>query len=65
MYNIGIDLGGTNIATGLVDENGKIISKHSLPTDSKRNFDEITADMHHCGGAMHIKCTRSKFVPIQ
>ena len=45
MYNIGIDLGGTNIATGLADEKGKIISKHSLPTYSTRNFDEIISDM--------------------
>ena len=26
-YYIGIDLGGTNIAGGLVDENGKILKK--------------------------------------
>jgi len=45
MYNIGIDLGGTNIATGLVDEQGKIISKHSVPTNATRNFDEIISDM--------------------
>ena len=29
MYNIGIDLGGTNIAAGLVDENYNIIRKTS------------------------------------
>ena len=27
MYYLGVDLGGTNIFVGLVDENGKIISK--------------------------------------
>lgn len=27
-YYIGIDLGGTNIASGLVDENGKILKKY-------------------------------------
>ncbi|MFR7719897.1 MAG: ROK family protein [Hominilimicola sp.] len=32
MYNIGIDLGGTNIAAGIVDENGQILIKHSVPT---------------------------------
>ncbi len=31
MY-IGIDLGGTNIAAGVVDEAGKIIYKLSVPT---------------------------------
>lgn len=30
MY-IGIDLGGTNIAGGVVDESGKIIYKSSVP----------------------------------
>ena len=29
-YYIGIDLGGTNIASGLVDENGKILKKISV-----------------------------------
>ena len=29
MYNIGIDLGGTNIAAGIVDENGQILSSSS------------------------------------
>lgn len=44
MY-IGIDLGGTNIAAGLVDENGKILIKDSVPTNSERPTDEIVADM--------------------
>ena len=42
---IGIDLGGTNIAAGLVDENGKIIKKLSTPTLAERGFEEIAADM--------------------
>lgn len=45
MYTIGIDLGGTNIAAGLVDENHKIIRKHSVPTNAHRSADEITKDM--------------------
>ncbi len=44
MY-IGIDLGGTNIAVGLVDESGKIIAKDSTPTVSSRNYNEILKDM--------------------
>ena len=35
MY-IGIDLGGTNIAAGVVDETGRIIYKSSVPTISQR-----------------------------
>lgn len=45
MYNIGIDLGGTNIAVGLVDENGKIILKDSVPTLRERSYEEIIKDM--------------------
>ena len=45
MYTIGIDLGGTNIAAGLVDENYKIIRKISRPTAADRSADDITKDM--------------------
>lgn len=45
MYNIGVDLGGTNIAAGLVDENGRIVAKGSVPTNKERPTDEIVSDM--------------------
>ena len=45
MYYIGIDLGGTNIAVGLVDENGKILAKDSTPTLAEREYPEIVKDM--------------------
>ena len=46
MYYIGVDLGGTNIAAGIVDgETGKIIKKGSVPTNAKRQPDEIIKDM--------------------
>ena len=45
MYRIGIDLGGTNIAVGLVNENCEIVTKKSTPTLANRPSDEITADM--------------------
>ena len=44
MY-IGVDLGGTNIAVGIVDENGKIILKGEVPTGVGRAFEEIIRDM--------------------
>ena len=44
MY-IGIDLGGTNIAVGLVDENGRILKKESTPTIKSRAYTEIVKDM--------------------
>ena len=45
MYRIGIDLGGTNIAVGLVNEFCRIVTKKSTPTLASRPSDEITADM--------------------
>lgn len=45
MYYIGIDLGGTNISAGLVDENGIIICKESTPTINGRPYEDIIADM--------------------
>lgn len=45
MYTIGIDLGGTNIAAGLVDESYKIVRKASVETKAKREADEIVKDM--------------------
>ncbi|HEY8891439.1 MAG TPA: ROK family protein [Clostridium sp.] len=44
MY-IGIDLGGTNIAVGIVDENGTIKYEKSCETRSDRNSSEIIDDM--------------------
>lgn len=44
MY-IGIDLGGTNIAVGLVDEQGKMVRKDSVPTNASRHYAEIVKDM--------------------
>lgn len=32
MYYLGVDVGGTNIAVGIVDENNAIIAKASHPT---------------------------------
>lgn len=44
MY-IGIDLGGTNIAAGIVREDGKIVVQSSVPTLSQRPTYEIVKDM--------------------
>lgn len=45
MYRIGVDLGGTNIAAGIVNEEGKILSRSSIPTGAERPATEIVADM--------------------
>ena len=45
MYTIGVDLGGTNIAAGIVNEKHVITARASVPTKAGRDFDEIIADM--------------------
>lgn len=44
-YYIGIDLGGTNIVAGVVNENYEIISKAKTPTNRPRSAEEICKDM--------------------
>lgn len=44
-YYIGIDLGGTNIAAGVVTEEKYLMAKHSVPTLAWRSFEDIVADM--------------------
>lgn len=45
MNSIGIDLGGTNIAAGIVDTNGNILIKQSIPTQAARPCEEILSDI--------------------
>lgn len=45
MYYLGIDLGGTNICVGLVNESGKIIKKENTPTIVERGYEAIVKDM--------------------
>lgn len=42
---IGIDFGGTNIACGLVDEEGRLLVKRSCKTGAQRTTDEILDDL--------------------
>ena len=41
MYRIGIDLGGTNTAAGLVDEAGRILDRESVKTNLPTNIDRV------------------------
>ena len=45
MYRIGVDLGGTNIAVGVVDENMKIIGRGKVKTRCPRPAAEIFDDI--------------------
>lgn len=45
MYRIGIDLGGTNIAAGIVNEKFEILAQDSTPTLADRPNEEIVKDI--------------------
>ena len=45
MIRIGIDLGGTNIAVGAVDDGHAIVSRVSVPTLARRPAAEVVGDM--------------------
>ena len=48
MVYIGIDVGGTGIKIGVVDEQGQLIHQGETPTLVGRPYQEIIADMGHC-----------------
>ena len=45
MLYIGIDLGGTGIKAGVVDEGGNILLKDSCPTGAERGYGAVIQDM--------------------
>ena len=45
MYRIGIDLGGTNIAVGVVDDRHRFVAEASLPAGAHRPAEQVVADM--------------------
>ncbi|MBQ6066100.1 MAG: ROK family protein [Clostridia bacterium] len=48
MYRIGIDLGGTNIVAGIIDETNRIVAKASRKTNAPRAAEGIFDDMAAC-----------------
>ena len=49
MYFLGIDLGGTNIAAAVVDENYKIIGEAKVKTNCSRPAEQIADSMYEAG----------------
>lgn len=45
MIRIGVDLGGTSIKAGAVNEKGEILSKVSCPTRAERPYGEVLVDI--------------------
>lgn len=48
MYRIGVDLGGTNIAVGIVNENNEMTASAHTPTRAERGADAVIADICNC-----------------
>ena len=46
MYSIGVDVGGTGIKIGVVDESGNILYRGNCVTDVTGGFDKIISDIH-------------------
>lgn len=61
MYYLGIDLGGTNIAVGIVDENHKIVRKGSTPTLASREPEAIVQDM----GALCLRLLKEEGISVE
>ena len=47
MVYVGIDVGGTGLKAGVVDESGNILSKASCPTQVERGAEPVVNDMAH------------------
>ncbi len=56
MYRIGVDLGGTNIAVGAVNESLELVCKESTPTGAARPAEEIVADIARLCKSVAQKC---------
>ena len=46
MYYIGVDIGGTGVQAGVVDENGQILFRKECPTDILSGFEKIMEDIN-------------------
>ena len=44
-YTIGVDIGGTNIVVGIIDEDYKVVIKKSFKTNAPRSAEEICEDI--------------------
>jgi len=60
MYRIGIDLGGTNIAAGIVNEKFEIVAKDSVPTVVTEGADRVALDI----AALCKKITVENNIPM-
>lgn len=61
-YYIGIDIGGTNIACGIVDDSFKIVARSKVKTNAPRPYVEILADIK---SAVRLACSELGIQPSE
>ena len=61
MVYVGIDVGGTGLKAGVVDENGKMLSKVSCPTGVERGYGPVIKDM----ASLALKAIEESGVPME
>ena len=54
MYRIGIDLGGTNIAVGIVDGARRIVGAASAPTNAQEGPESVLDGITRCVGGVYF-----------
>lgn len=59
-YYIGIDIGGTNIACGIVDDNYEIVARSKVKTNAPRPYAEILEDIKN---AVRLACNELHISP--
>lgn len=59
-YRIGIDIGGTNIACGIVDDDCRIIARSKVKTNSPRPYSEILEDIKQ---SVRMACAEAGISP--
>lgn len=57
---VGIDVGGTNIKLGLIDNRGQTLAYHSVPTQVERGVDDAVARMGAGVGELLVKAGAQK-----
>ena len=60
MYYIGIDIGGTGIKAGVVNESGEVICKSSIPTEAGAEYTVLAKHIADLTLAAGTICTTSK-----
>ncbi|MBQ9946887.1 MAG: ROK family protein [Oscillospiraceae bacterium] len=61
-YRIGIDIGGTNIACGIVNEKYEIIARSKVKTNAPRPYEEILEDIKK---SVYLACKELDIAPSE